>query len=330
MDNMTIATLLTLPANTPVPSTSGIVGFVGDRKAGKNAKGDWSVQHIELLDGDARIKVSVWGAAEIPRTWKGQKALVLAGNRTDGKGICGCKIKLDNYTNKDGKEVEQKVIDVSDKGAFVLATTGDQTPAPPPASQPVPAQLSQPSAPSAANPPAASAPMAPPVQPPVSQPSPASTGQRKADPTATVIEAKEFLARAGNLMVMAAEEALQVLETFMRRNAVAFGRSPEQAFTANDKASVASAIMEQLSGTAFTTLFIEAGRKTELVRSMPKGELTKFTEAAKERAKLVKSEEAQKAEAEKAAKKAKAAELAEAAKKAAEEAARLAAEAGAE
>ena len=278
MESIPIATILTLPVGTPIPSTSGTVGYISDQRSGKVASGKnagkpWKVQDVELIDGPHKIRVSVWNLpSPIPLAWKGQTAWVLAGQRSDKKGTCGVSVKSNSYTNKEGQPVETKVIDVSEKGSFVLATTGNQIAQP--AAQPAPSTATPPS-----NPPSTPEPSAPIAQPSASAPPTPSAAAPKADAKGdtvdAVIEAKKFLARSGNLLVMAVEETLSVIETVSKRNG--------QPWTDKDRAAALGAMTAHLVENGPATLFIELGRKTGAVHNMPYGDLTKWTDLAKAR-----------------------------------------------
>lgn len=147
-----------------------------------------------------------------------------------------------------------------------------------------------------AAPPASSAPpqqQAPPMQPPIAaatnwtqasesqRPPPpnqpaqtAAPASHATDYTEHVIQTRAFLARRGNLMRMAADEALRIVEGFSKAHGLPFDEAQKNGATL--------AIAEKLTETTFTTLYLSADR-AGMTDAMPSGNLDAFVEAAKKR-----------------------------------------------
>lgn len=137
----------------------------------------------------------------------------------------------------------------------------------PPANQPPPAQAAQPwtQAHESTRPP----PQAPPPQEP-----PQESAPQPPDYVGQVIETRAFLARRGNALRMAADEALRVVEAYSLAHGLPFDDQ--------QKKVAALAISEQLTQTTFTTLFLCADR-AGMTDTMPSSPLEPFIEAAKKR-----------------------------------------------
>lgn len=149
---------------------------------------------------------------------------------------------------------------------FAAPAGATVTAAAPPAA-PAQQQAPPPAAPSAP-PPAQPAPQAAPA------PAPAPQASHPADHTEHVIQTRAFLARRGNVMRMAADEALRVVEAFSKAHGLPFDDQ--------QKNGAAMAIAEKLTETTFTTLFLCADR-AGMTDAMPASNLDAFIEAAKKR-----------------------------------------------
>lgn len=94
-----VAEIRSLDPNSIVNSFSGTVTKLGDRKSGKNEKGEWSFQHIRVRDGSGdEIKVTLKDRPELPKSHVNAPILIQAHN--SDKGWTGVKAYDDNYNDK--------------------------------------------------------------------------------------------------------------------------------------------------------------------------------------------------------------------------------------
>ena len=304
--------LITMPVGTPVPQAKGTIIWVGNLKNGTKKNGTpFRVQHVEISEGEAKVDVTIWHDQDkatgqwnrqtYSEAQKGQTLWVISKERKDKKGVCGVKLGEDSYVDGQGNQKVKFTLIVNENGEVVLGTDPTAVAAPP------------------ATPPT-SAPATPPaVAPPQTQrPVPAPANGRKMDSIDAVIDAKKYLARCGNALVMAAEENVSTIRDFLTRQGIAWTPEMQQNY--------ASAVADKMTETMFSTLFISLDR-SGIVGRMPCGDLAKAIEQAKKRQEERGAEEMAKEEAAKAAKRAKAEEAARVAKQAADAAAKAAEEA---
>jgi hypothetical protein len=121
----------------------------------------------------------------------------------------------------------------------------------------------------------------PPTPPPADpQDQPTQPASRAADSVDVLIKVRKHLARRGNALRMAADEAVRVVEGF----SICQGLPWDD----NVKANVRQAVAEKLMESATATLFIDLVKfrrpgEADMVDGMPVGDLDKFIAAAKER-----------------------------------------------
>lgn len=94
-----IAQCYELQAGEIVPSVRGVLKEVWDRNSGQNAKGDWALQNLLLVDESGKdIKVKLQDRDAVPKTWKGREVYIYCND--GGKGLTGIKAKDDEYRGK--------------------------------------------------------------------------------------------------------------------------------------------------------------------------------------------------------------------------------------
>lgn len=81
----------------PVVAVSGVIEYIGQRRTGNNANGEWSVQNVTLQQGNDKMPVAFWNRDELPQSLKGK--LVTLTSFKGQKGWTGLK-------TKDGKDKE--------------------------------------------------------------------------------------------------------------------------------------------------------------------------------------------------------------------------------
>lgn len=106
-------------------------------------------------------------------------------------------------------------------------------------------------------------------------PKPAATAH-KPDAADAVIELKKFYARRGNALALAAAETCRTVETFCKLTG-----TPYDEETRNH---IKSTLVERLTDTTFTTLFIAADRAGQVDAFPSGGNLPELVEYAKKRA----------------------------------------------
>jgi hypothetical protein len=99
--------------------TKGIIHSVYDRaeRVGKN--GPFTVQNCILMDGNTKVKAAFWNRDEM-RPMMGKTVWLIS---TPGKGgkLGGVTVKDGSFTKKDGTQVNEKVIDVSQSANIGLS-----------------------------------------------------------------------------------------------------------------------------------------------------------------------------------------------------------------
>ena len=127
-----------------LPCVAGIVNRVYQRREGVNSKGDWSVQDLEIESSDGvKVKVKVWGKAEMPRSNEGKIVTFFA---SEGKSLTGVFVHVDTYDGKTELQIRttaSAIMQFNDRpGGSVLTNpapvddTAPQSAAPPSNNQP--------------------------------------------------------------------------------------------------------------------------------------------------------------------------------------------------
>lgn len=120
---ISLAEVAQMDPGESVPQTKGTVKAVFERKTGKNSNGPWSLQNFVLQDGPTEIKVCLSGrpANEID-SLKGKQVWLMS-NKSEKHGLTGVKIEENKWTDKSGKEHNDKIIKVTPSAVIARSDT---------------------------------------------------------------------------------------------------------------------------------------------------------------------------------------------------------------
>lgn len=189
---LTIAEVLEMEPDMPVPVVRGKLVKLFKPKTGTSEKGDYSFQNGSLSDGKNEIKLVLKDREELPQSYR-NKSVVIVAAKSD-RGFTGCKTKLDSYNG-----VDSLVLWVTGTGEITIGTE-------------VPTESDAATAP---------VPNKPAAQPSSSRnqesrgPAPHDTtkGNAMTETTATV-ETRQFVARRLSLLKIVTSRALKFAEEF--------------------------------------------------------------------------------------------------------------------
>ncbi len=261
----------TMDPDDIVKCIRGTIQTLWPRKSGTGDKGPWSFQNGTLKDGSGIVKFTLSGRDELPvDDYKG-KPVVFMANHGDKHGWTGVKVKANDYADdhaKFGKMLLWVTASAEISGGGTGSDMEARKNAPPqPANQPEedggsdhpPEDENEPQAPAEAQNDA--------------------QASNKPKPTRTegfvnaIIDSRKFLARQGNMAVLAAKEAIRANLQFRK----------DQGLPADEaqRLAIAEEVSKNMTSTLFTTFYIAADRRG-FSAGFPHGDMTKYIALAKE------------------------------------------------
>lgn len=129
MRTIPLSEVINLDPGESVPQTKGVIKATFARKSGVTNGKEWSVQNIVLQEGAAEIKCTLWNRDDVTAMKGRQVWLISHKSQKDGK-LVGLTIKENTYTNKGGKEVTEKVLDVGEKAEIARSDAPQEQPEP--------------------------------------------------------------------------------------------------------------------------------------------------------------------------------------------------------
>jgi hypothetical protein len=103
-----------------IPAVSGTLTAVSAAKSGGTGKKAWTVQNVEISQGNDKMRVCVWNRDElIPMNWKGKKVTVLSTEQQEG--ITGVSCADNENQNKVTREIK---VQANKGGEITLGGSG--------------------------------------------------------------------------------------------------------------------------------------------------------------------------------------------------------------
>lgn len=277
----------TMDPDDIVKCIRGKIETLWPRKAGQKDNKPWSFQNGTLRDGSGVVKFTLSGRDELPvNEFKG-KTVVFMANHGDKHGWTGLKVKENDYAD-DHPKFGKLLLWVTGSAEISAGGTASDLPPGKPAAKPAQEPAPQPqdgpgddggsdTHPGEEN---------PPHQPAEGQDGAATPEKPKLTRTEiqvnAIIEARKFLARQGNMAVLAAKEAIRANIQFRKDQ----GLPAEEA----QRVAIAEEVSKHMTSTLFTTFYIAADRRG-MAAAFPHGEMTKYIAKAKEQLEKEKDKE---------------------------------------
>ena len=151
---LTLKQIRLMEVDDVIPAVSGtLTGVYSAKSGGGSGKKAWTVQNLEITQGNDRMRVCVWNREEaIPANWKGKKITILSTEQD--AGITGVSAADNEYENKVTREIK---VQANQGGEIVQGGSGSagenadgvgqETAEPPKPATAKPIQASQPAKP---------------------------------------------------------------------------------------------------------------------------------------------------------------------------------------
>ena len=254
----------------PIFAIRGKLTKLFPQKTNPGPKGDWTAQQGEIEDATGKIGIKIIGKDELPQDLRGKNLCILC--HKGDKGWTGVKAKINTYQPE---KYGAMYLHVTSTAEIEVIGSGSQVEQPPAKGKTAkPKEPPQP--PDEAPDPDDDG--RPPEPPPEKQTPPAvvqTPTKTEYDSVEAVIDARKMLARRGNGMRMAADEAVRTIVEFRRC----------QGLIADEKMinAIKEEVAQEMTRTIFTTMFISLDRNAGIMGDIPTANLEGHIEVAKKR-----------------------------------------------